>query len=172
MSLERKRHFVEELKRHYRELIATARQAELGAAAPADALRSDRGGKDDARSASQFARMASGHRERRRRAKQEVDALIRFAASGLRSFPRSARVGLGALVDVRIEDDEEVEERTLFVLPVGAGTELLGPGGDGFVAVSTPDSPVGRALQGAGVGDSFELSVGGRHREWTVVDLC
>ncbi len=163
---------MEELKRHYRELIAAARQAELGAAAPAEALRSDRGGRDDARSASQFARMASGHRSRRRRAKQEIDALIRFAASGLRPFPRSGRVALGALVDVRIEDEEEVEERTLFLLPVGAGVELLGPGGDGFVSVSTPDSPVGRALQGSAVGDSFELRHGGREREWTVVDLC
>ena len=51
------------------------------------------------------------------------------------------------------------------------GEELSGPGGDGWVQVVTPRSPVGKALVGAGEGDSFEIVVDGRDREWTVVDL-
>ena len=78
---------------------------------------------------------------------------------------------LGALVDVRIEAEPREAERTLFFLPVGAGTELHGPGGDGFVVVVTPQSPVGKCLLHSRPGDSFEIVVDGRDREWTVVDL-
>ena len=71
-----------------------------------------------------------------------------------------------------VEAGEAEEERSLFLLPVGAGEELEGPGGDGFVAVATPSSPIGRALLGARVGDSVEVVVAGRDSEWTVLDLC
>ncbi|MGY8738844.1 MAG: GreA/GreB family elongation factor [bacterium] len=80
-------------------------------------------------------------------------------------------MNIGAIVDVRIEDEVGEEERTLFFLPVGAGEELSGPGGDGFVVVVTPKSPVGSALMGARAEDSFEIVIDGRDREWTVVDL-
>jgi transcription elongation GreA/GreB family factor len=101
-----------------------------------------------------------------------VDVLIRFAQGGLRSLAPDAKVGLGALVDVSIEDEHGSEERTFFLLPVGAGIELLGPGGDGFISVVTPDSPVGRGLMGAVAGDSFEISTRDHDREWLVVDVC
>ena len=55
---------------------------------------------------------------------------------------------------------------------MGAGTELTGPGGDGFIQVIGPDSPVGRALMGACVGDDVEVVVAGRDREWSVVDIA
>ncbi len=112
------------------------------------------------------------HQGRRERAKQELESLIAFAAQGIRAFRGDERVALGALVDVSVEGDDGDEERTLFLLPVGAGTELSGPGGDGFVSVVTPASPVGRALHGARAGDSFEVVIRGRDREWIVVDLC
>jgi len=96
----------------------------------------------------------------------------RFAQRGLPRFAPTSKVGLGALVDVRVEDDDGSEERTVFVLPVGAGTELAGPGGDGFIQVVTPESPVGRGLMGAARGDSFDISTGDVDREWTIVDLC
>jgi transcription elongation GreA/GreB family factor len=81
---------------------------------------------------------------------------------------------LGALVDVQIEEAEtgETEERTFFILPVGAGAELEGPGGDGFLSVITPDSPVGKSLVGRRVGDSFETAIHGVEREWTLMDLA
>ncbi|MBW2271776.1 MAG: GreA/GreB family elongation factor [Deltaproteobacteria bacterium] len=172
MVSDRKAHFVEELRRHYRELISGAHRAESDAGEAADQIQREARRREDSKSAVEAGRMAAGHRQRRQRAKEELESLISFAAEGLRELgPRDA-VGLGALVDVSIETDEGSEERTFFVLPVGAGTELHGPGGDGFVSVITPASPVGRALQGARAGDQVEVLVRGRDREWTVVDLC
>jgi transcription elongation GreA/GreB family factor len=104
--------------------------------------------------------------------KRELEKLLAFASGGVRDFSSNSPVGMGALVDVSVEGDEGPEERTLFVLPVGAGTELNGPGGDGSISVITPSSPVGRAVQGARAGDSFKVALQGRDREWTVVDLC
>jgi transcription elongation GreA/GreB family factor len=56
----------------------------------------------------------------------------------------------------------------LFLAPVGAGIELTGPGGDGFLSVVTPSSPIGRALLGRAVGETLEIVVNGETREWTV----
>ncbi len=168
----RKRHFVEELKSHYREIISGAHRAESAAAEGAEEIRRESRRKEDAKGAVELGRIAVGHQRRRERAKQELESLIAFAAKGLRVFRGDERVAVGALVDVSVESDDGEEERTLFLLPVGAGTELSGPGGDGFVSVVTPASPVGRALQGARAGDSFDVVVRGRDLEWTVVDVC
>ena len=116
-------------------------------------------------------RLSSGYRRRRKQAVTEMEALLDFAEKGIKRFQPTDKVGLGAMVDVRIEDDAGEEERTLLVLPVGAGEELSGPGGDGWVQVVTPRSPVGKSIIGAREGDSFEVVVDGRDREWTVVDL-
>jgi transcription elongation GreA/GreB family factor len=167
-----KRFFIEQLKEVYRARIAGAARAESEAAEEADHVRAEARRKEDAKSAALQARLASGHRRRRRLAVSEMEGLLALSEAGLRSFDADARVGVGALVDVRIEDEQGEEERTLFVLPVGAGEELSGPGGDGFVVVVTPKSPVGRALMGARRGDSFEIVVDGRDREWTVVDVA
>jgi transcription elongation GreA/GreB family factor len=40
---------------------------------------------------------------------------------------------------------------------VGAGAELTGPGGDGFLSVVTPGSPVGKALIGKRAGQQAEV---------------
>ena len=169
MAGDRKAYFVDELKHHYQEAIASARDAEVNAARAADEVRKQARNKDDAKAAVEPGRMAGGHRKRRQRAVRELETLIQFASGGVQSFGVNAVVGLGALVDVSIEGDESSEERTLFLLPVGAGTELSGPGGDGFISVIGPQSPVGRALIGARIGDEVEVVVG--DREWTVVDL-
>lgn len=116
--------------------------------------------------------MAQGHRRRRKGAVAEMERLLAFAEGGMPRFKQSARVDMGALVDVRIEDEAGEDERTLFFLPVGAGVELRGPGGDGFVVVVAPQSPVGRALFHSRPGDAFEIVVDGRDREWTVIDLA
>lgn len=171
MTLDRKAYFVEALKLHYRQAIASAREAEVSAATAADEVRKQARNKEDAKAAVEPGRMAGGHRKRRQRAVRDLETLIQFAADGVRSFGEKSAVGLGALVDVSIEGDEHAEERTLFLLPVGAGTELTGPGGDGFISVIGPQSPLGRALIGARIGDEVEVVAGGRDREWTVVDL-
>jgi transcription elongation GreA/GreB family factor len=171
MGSDRKTHFIEELARHYRDIISGAHRAESEAGEAADQIQRDARRREDAKAAVESGRMAAGHRRRRERAVGELEKLLAFAASGLKQFAPSDAVDLGALVDVSIETDEGSEERTLFVLPVGAGNELHGPGGDGFVSVITPASPVGRALQGTRVGDCVEVIVRGQDREWTVVDL-
>jgi len=166
-----KRFFVDELKSVYQERIAGAGRAEADAADAADHIRGESTRREDAKAAAMEGRMESGHRRRRKRAVAEMEGLLDFSERGIRRFRPTDRVDLGALVDVRIEDEGGEEERTLFVLPVGAGVELTGPGGDGFVVVVTPKSPVGKALMGAREGDSFEIVIDGRDREWTVVDL-
>jgi transcription elongation GreA/GreB family factor len=163
--------FIDELKRIYQERIAGAARAESEADQAADQVRSDARRREDAKDAALQGRLATGHRRRRKQAVAEMERLLEFAEGGVRRFKRSDRVDLGALVDVRIEDETGEDERTLFFLPVGAGAELHGPGGDGFVVVVTPKSPVGKALFRAQADDSFEIIVDGRDREWTVVDL-
>ena len=166
-----KRFFVEELKRAYQERIASAARVESTSEESADQIRAESTRREDAKSAAVEGRLATGHRRRRKQAVAEMEALLAFSESGVRRFRPTDRVDLGALVDVRIEDEAGEEERTLFFLPVGAGVELSGPGGDGFVVVVTPRSPVGKALTGAREGDSFEIAIDGRDREWTVVDV-
>jgi len=166
-----KRFFVEELKGVFRERIAAAGRAEATAAEEADHIRDESSRREDAKAAAMEGRLSTGHRRRRKQAVAETERLLEFAEKGLRSFKPTDRVGLGAMVDVCIEDEAGEEERTLFFLPAGAGEELSGPGGDGFVVVVTPTSPVGKALMGARAGDSFEIVIDGRDREWTVVDL-
>lgn len=169
--MELKSYFIEQLKEVYSEQIAAAARAEADAAEEADRLLGEEKRREDAKEALNQGRMSTGHRKRRMRAVSEMEKLLDFKEGGLRRFKASDRVGLGALVDVRIEDQAGEEERTLFVLPVGAGAELSGPGGDGFVIVVTPNSPVGKSLMKARTGDSFEVVVDGHDREWTVVDL-
>ncbi len=166
-----KRYFVDQLKGVYQERIANAGQAESSAAEAAEHIRGESSRQEDAKAAAMEGRLSSGHRRRRKQAVTEMETLLDFAEKGIRRFRPTDKVGLGAMVDVRIEDDAGEEERTLLVLPVGAGEELSGPGGDGWVQVVTPKSPVGKALVGAREGDSFEIVVDGRDREWTVVDL-
>lgn len=170
-STERKAHFIDELKKHYQGIISGARDAELSAAEAADAVHRDATQREDAKAATVSARMSSAHRKRRERAAREAEELVRFAHGGLRPLARDAKIELGALVDVRIETDGDEEERTLFFLPVGAGTELTGPGGDGFVSVVTPASEIGRTLLGSHPGDAFDVELGGTLREWTVLEL-
>ena len=169
--MDMKRYFVDELKRVYQERIASAARAEATAAEGAEQIRSESTRSEDAKAAAMEGRLSSGHRRRRKQAVAEMETLLEFSEKGLRRFKPTDRVNIGAMVDVRIEDEVGEEERTLFFLPVGAGEELSGPGGDGFVVVVTPKSPVGSALMGARAEDSFEIVIDGRDREWTVVDL-
>jgi transcription elongation GreA/GreB family factor len=171
-AIDRKRFFIDQLQAHYRDIISDAHLAESRAASAAEEIQREARRRDDAKGAIELGRMVTGHRRRRQRARQELESLIRFAGSGLREFAPNARVELGAMVDVSVEGEVGSEERTLLLLPVGAGTELNGPGGDGFVSVITPGSPLGKALHGAQAGDVLEVATQRDEREWTVVDLC
>ena len=172
MTLQRKAHFIEELKQSYQAVIRGAHEAESRAAETANVIQKDARRREDSKSSIEFGRMAAGHKMRRERALRELETLVEFASGGLRIFPPDDSVKIGALVDVHIEDGEGEEERTLFLLPVGAGNELTGPGGDGFISVVTPGSPVGKALLGARLDEPFEIRIDGKDREWTVIEIC
>lgn len=77
---------------------------------------------------------------------------------------KGQRIGLGSLVEVEDGDTG----KTLFVAPSGAGEELTGPDGDGFLHVVTPGSPLGKALVGRVVGDVVEVMVKGELAEWEI----
>lgn len=151
--------------------VGVARRAEADAREGAETMATEAEKREDGRVALEFGALAQGHAGRTRRARAELEALLAFKRRGLPRYGPSAPVGLGALVDVESDGDEGKTERTLFVLPAGAGTELTGPDGDGFLSVITPESPVGRALLGKRRGDSFDVAVRGEWFEWRVLDV-
>jgi transcription elongation GreA/GreB family factor len=116
----------------------------------------------DARSgADRAVNIAKGQLMRSERVRAELDALENFRPV---SMGKGARVALGALVEIEGDDSG----RTLFLAPAGAGLELTGPGGDGFFSVITPQSPIGRAMMGKRVGDSFDVTVNGEALAYTI----
>jgi transcription elongation GreA/GreB family factor len=106
--------------------------------------------------------LAAATRERLEAAQAACQAIGDFDP---RPLKKGERIGLGAVVEV--EDGEG--GKTLFVAPAGAGEELTGPDGDGFLHVVTPGSPFGRALMGKRVGDVIEVMVAGELTEWEIV---
>ncbi len=117
--------------------------------------------REDARVALEFGGLAKGQRERAARASADLSKLDVFHPPKLQ--PQSP-ITLGAIVEV----EDEALGRTFFLAPVGAGVELTGPGGDGFLSVVTPMSPIGRAVLGRRTGDTIEVMVGNEPREWTI----
>lgn len=119
--------------------------------------------REDARIAIEFGGMARAQDRRLREAEAAVEALLGFRPpepAGLTT------VALGAVVE--IEDDDTGEGRTFFLAPAGAGVTLTGPGGDGYLSVVTPSSPVGRAVLGRRVGDVIDVTIDGEVRSWTI----
>ncbi len=98
----------------------------------------------------------------------EIELLDHFVKQGVSTFTRKTPVALGALVDVRTGDDEGAASSSCRSAPE---PRLTGPGGDGFVSVITPQSPVGKQLLGRRVGESVDVTIKGDTYEWTVVDV-
>jgi transcription elongation GreA/GreB family factor len=119
--------------------------------------------REDARAAIEFGSLAKAQSRRAQKAIAEVDALATFRPDPWRS---GQPIALGAVVEV--EDADSGEGRTFFLAPVGAGVGLTGPGGDGFLSVVTPVSPIGRAVIGRRVGDVIDVTVEGDVREWSI----
>ena len=107
--------------------------------------------------------LARGQAARASRTVAELSTLEAFRPTPL---PRGAPIAIGAIVEV--EEEGEGIGRTFFLAPVGAGVELTGPGGDGFLSVVTPQSPVGKAVLGRRVGETIEVTVQGEPRDWTI----
>ncbi len=106
--------------------------------------------------------MAAATRTRLETAQVAWEAVADFKPSAMK---KGERIGLGALVE--LEDGEG--GKTLFMAPAGAGEELTGPDGDGFLHVVTPGSPIGKGLLGKKVGDVVEVMVKGELTEWDIV---
>lgn len=178
-----KRFLVEQLTDRLREVAVGARRA--GAAAEEEArvgaTASEK--RENGRVSQEYSSLARGQKERAARALAEVAALETFRPAPL---PARANIALGAIVEVEVEADVDVQAvaetkvaggasgrapvlgRTFFLAPAGAGIELTGPGGDGFLSVVTPQSPVGRSVLGKRVGDTIEVTVEGEPRAWTI----
>jgi transcription elongation GreA/GreB family factor len=156
-----KRLMVEQLAARIRESAQVALRERAAAAAEAR----DGAGPDekrvDARVALEYSNLARAQGLRAGAALEDLAVLESFNPAPL--GPK-APVSMGAIVEV--EDGEE--GRTIFLAPVGAGIELTMPGGDGFVTVVTPASPLGKVMLGRRVGDSVEVTVKGDRREWTL----
>jgi transcription elongation GreA/GreB family factor len=156
-----KGYLIEQLAEQLRETARTARIAMAAANTEAREGATPAERREDSRVAQENSGLARGHRARLERATSELAMLDKFRPG---RFPPNAAVGIGAIVEV----EDGAEGRTLFLAPAGAGIELTGPGGDGFLSVVTPSSPIGRAVLGRRVGDTIEVVVNGESSEWTV----
>lgn len=156
-----KAYLVDQLAAGLRETVRSARAAMVAANTEAREGATPAERREDSRVAQENTGLARGHRARLDRAAGELAELERFRP---RAFGAHAAVAVGAIVEV----EDGAEGRTLFLAPVGAGIELSGPGGDGFLSVVTPNSPIGRAILGRRVGDVIEVVVNGEASEWTL----
>ncbi len=159
-----KGYLIEQLAQHLRETARTARLAMEAANTEAREGATPAERREDSRVAQENSGLARGHRARLERATTELAMLDRFRPS---RFSGTSPVAVGAIVEV----EDGAEGRTLFLAPVGAGIELSGPGGDGFLSVVTPSSPIGRAVLGRRVGDTVEVSVNGESSDWTLTHV-
>lgn len=159
---------VDQLIQHYTEQLASAREQELDAREAARSVATAAEKREDARTTLEYGSMATGQARRVQRIEAELEQLYAFKRQPNGPFSRKSAIAPGAIVDLATEDDDGASERTFVVLPVGAGTELTGPGGDGLISVLTPSSPIGKALLGKCVGDGVDVLVRGTWRSWTI----
>jgi transcription elongation GreA/GreB family factor len=171
-----KQFLVEQLTSRLRESVLVARKAGQAAEEEArdGATASEK--RENARVSLEYSGLARGQKDRANRTIAELAALETFRPP-IRLPPRGP-ISLGAIVEVEMEVEwdgtsqqaqaRRSQGRTFFLAPVGAGVELTGPGGDGFLSVVTPVSPVGKAVLGKRVGDTVEVTVDGEPREWTI----
>jgi transcription elongation GreA/GreB family factor len=166
-----KQHLIEQLAAKLKQSDDVARRAGDEAREAARSLQTESEKKEDGRAAIEYGSLATGQAARSRKVQEDLQQLAAFVKAGVPRFHPTSPVALGAVVDVAVDGDNGIEERTFIVLPVGAGTELTGPGGDGFLSVITPASPVGRALIGRRAGDQIDVTIQRETREWTLVEV-
>lgn len=152
---------VEQLAGHLRETARTAKLAMVAANTEAREGATPAERREDSRVSQENSGLARGHLARLDRANSELAMLDKFRPP---RFGAKSPVAVGAIVEV----EDGAEGRTLFLAPAGAGIELTGPGGDGFLSVVTPSSPIGRAVMGRRVGDTIEVMVNDEITDWTV----
>ena len=158
-----KQALVKQLIGKIRESIGVAEREMVVAAEAARDGEEAKTRREDTRMAIEYSALAHGQE---RRVRETHMALSRLEAFHPRPIGRGGRIEVGALLE--IEDEDTGEGRTLFLAPVGAGIELTGPDGDGFLSVVTPGSPIGRAASGRQLGDSIDVTVDGTTRTWEI----
>jgi len=164
-------HFVLQLRNHLIQAAESARKMAAEAHESARTVATEAEKKEDARVMQEYGSLAKGHAARAREAQEHLAVLDSLIKRGIPDFSARAAAELGAMVEVATEDDQGVLERTFILLPVGGATELEGPGGDGFITVITPGSPVGKALMGRRAGDEVDVMVKGDSYEWKIVEV-
>jgi transcription elongation GreA/GreB family factor len=145
-----------------RDSASVARKAGLAAEEEAREGATAAEKRENARVSQEYSGLARGQMARANRTLAELAALETFRPPA--RLPARGPVTLGAIVEV----EDGSMGRTFFLAPVGAGVELTGPDGDGFLSVVTPVSPVGKSVLGRRVGDTIEVTVEGEPREWTI----
>ncbi|PIE17311.1 MAG: transcription elongation factor GreAB [Proteobacteria bacterium] len=149
-----------------RESIAVAERELASACEAARHVACAKERREDNRMAIEYGGLANGQKRRVAQGRQILAMVESFHP---RPIPSSGRVALGAVVEV--EDEDDGSGRTFFLAPAGAGIELSGPGGDGFLSVVTPHSPMGRAVMGQELGDAVDVTVEGVTRSWEITWL-
>ncbi len=166
-----KHYLVQQLAAQLRQSDEVARRAGEEAREAARSIQTESEKKEDGRAAIEYGSLATGQTARSRKMQEELAQLAAFWNRGVPPFSPTSPVALGAIVDIAVDGEHGAEERTFFVLPVGAGTEITGPGGDGFLSVITPASPVGRALMGCRAGDEIDVTINRETRSWRLVEV-
>ena len=95
---------------------------------------------------------------------QETHTRLRFVQ--LRDYDEDDAIGVGALVVV---EDQDEQEHTYFLVPVGGGRTIEHEGAT--ITILTTGSPLGRALIGARVDDEVVVAIGKRKRELLVLSI-
>jgi transcription elongation GreA/GreB family factor len=93
---------------------------------------------------------------------------IRHAIGVYRQLSTAATrtVALASLVTIEGDDGSR---KTVFIGPLEGGLRIVL--NEGEVMVITPSSPLGQELLGKGLGDTAELSAGGKKIEYEIVEL-
>jgi len=95
------------------------------------------------------------------------NAVTRLATFSVRSYTADDAIGLGALVLVVDDDDNE---ECYFVAPAGGGIKLDVSGRP--VRVITSEAPLARALWGKQCGDEVDVRTGRRARSLEIAAVC
>lgn len=154
---------VQQLTTKLRAIARSAHESATAAQGEAATGATPKEKREDARVSIEFSSLAKGQTARAKRAFAEVALLEGFK---IRASEGRKRVQVGSVVE--IEDCEGGGGKTFFVAPVGAGTTLVGPDGDGFLTVVTPKSPIGVAVMGKRENAIVDVTIKGDVREWKI----
>jgi transcription elongation GreA/GreB family factor len=164
-------YFIEQLRKRLSQGAISAQRLEADASESARSLATESEKKEDARVMLEYGSLAKAHAARSRKALAQLRTLDALIKNGVPEYSKRSPANVGAIVDVAGQDAQGPLERTFILLPVGGATELEGPGGDGFITVITPVSPVGKALMGKRVGDIVDVEVKGEVYEWEIIEV-